>query len=278
MPVEIYIFHPGVGVNRPLDGALRARVDGANVGYLHQIYPEGADRQSFFHGIVLPPLLDTTVNMTVRTVWKQEDAGAGDVILDLGYRNFTPPAPRDVSLTLVGQATKAVPGTVGQEFIQTFTVPTASMASGEEIFFLVKRAGSLGLDSYNGAIALVRVDVEITQVGIEILDEGGSLTKQPKSIDFVGPGVTATEASDAVTVTIPGGGGGGGGGFTYYTGVTPIPDNIQTIFTVPTYSAGNLVVFRNGVIDKGATESSPTTFTLPVPPATGETLCVLYKP
>lgn len=41
---------------------------------------------------------------------------------------------------------------------------------------------------------------------IEVLDEGISLTASVASIDFVGSGVTATTAGDAVTVTIPGGG------------------------------------------------------------------------
>ena len=39
-----------------------------------------------------------------------------------------------------------------------------------------------------------------------ILDEGILLTATPKSIDFVGAGVTATNVGDDVTVTIPGGG------------------------------------------------------------------------
>lgn len=44
---------------------------------------------------------------------------------------------------------------------------------------------------------------------IDIMDEGGSLTATPTSIDFVGAGVTATTSGDDVTVTIPGGGSGG---------------------------------------------------------------------
>jgi len=40
--------------------------------------------------------------------------------------------------------------------------------------------------------------------GIQIIDEGVSLTTDVSSIDFVGDGVTATNAGDAVTVTIPG--------------------------------------------------------------------------
>lgn len=38
-----------------------------------------------------------------------------------------------------------------------------------------------------------------------VRDEGSTLTAAPTSIDFVGPGVTATAAGDDVTVTIPGG-------------------------------------------------------------------------
>jgi hypothetical protein len=39
--------------------------------------------------------------------------------------------------------------------------------------------------------------------GVEILDEGTSLTKAVTSINFTGAGVTATNTGDAVTVTIP---------------------------------------------------------------------------
>lgn len=51
--------------------------------------------------------------------------------------------------------------------------------------------------------------VQIGSVAIESQDEGGSLTTETTTFNFVGAGVTPTEASGVVTVTIPGGGGGG---------------------------------------------------------------------
>jgi hypothetical protein len=42
---------------------------------------------------------------------------------------------------------------------------------------------------------------------ITVKDEGSTLTSSPTSLDFVGGGVTATNSSGAVTVTIPTGGG-----------------------------------------------------------------------
>lgn len=59
-------------------------------------------------------------------------------------------------------------------------------------------------------------DVEISSTGggggaaIQFQDEGVNLgNNQADTVDFVGPGVTATRALDKITVTIPGGGGGG---------------------------------------------------------------------
>lgn len=49
--------------------------------------------------------------------------------------------------------------------------------------------------------------VQIGSVAIESQDEGGSLTTETTTFNFVGAGVTATESLGVVTVTIPGGGG-----------------------------------------------------------------------
>lgn len=54
----------------------------------------------------------------------------------------------------------------------------------------------------------------VVEGSVAIKDEGNQLTATTSSIDFVGDGVTVTNAGSAVTVTISGtsGGGGGGGG------------------------------------------------------------------
>jgi hypothetical protein len=50
-------------------------------------------------------------------------------------------------------------------------------------------------------------DITCTVGQMEFLNEGVSLTNEPISVDFVGPGVTATELNGALTVTISGSGG-----------------------------------------------------------------------
>jgi hypothetical protein len=59
------------------------------------------------------------------------------------------------------------------------------------------------------------VDTQIAGVtagtNLTIKDEGTTLTAAPTSINFVGSGVTATNTSNAITVTVPGASGGGGG-------------------------------------------------------------------
>lgn len=49
--------------------------------------------------------------------------------------------------------------------------------------------------------------IQIGSVSIESQDEGGTLTSATTTFNFVGAGVTATEASGIVTITVPGGGG-----------------------------------------------------------------------
>jgi hypothetical protein len=76
-----------------------------------------------------------------------------------------------------------------------------------------------------------------------VSDEGTLLTSGVTSFNFTGSGVTATAATNAVTVNIPGG---GGGGLTYSrTSFTATAG--QTTFTV-TYTAANVEVFVNGVL------------------------------
>jgi hypothetical protein len=67
-----------------------------------------------------------------------------------------------------------------------------------------------------------------------ILDEGILLTETPKSIDFVGAGVTATTVGDDVTVTIP-----GGTGVSDHAALT----NLGWLVSAHTGTAGSLAAF-----------------------------------
>jgi hypothetical protein len=77
---------------------------------------------------------------------------------------------------------------------------------------------------------------------IAVYDEGTLLTSGVTSFNFTGAGVTATAATNAVTVNIPG----GGGGLTYSrTSFTATAG--QTTFTV-TYTVANVQVYVNGIL------------------------------
>jgi hypothetical protein len=77
---------------------------------------------------------------------------------------------------------------------------------------------------------------------ISVSDEGTLLTSSVTSFNFTGSGVTATAATNAVTVNIPG----GGGGLTYSrTSFTATAG--QTTFTV-TYTVANVQVYVNGIL------------------------------
>jgi hypothetical protein len=81
-----------------------------------------------------------------------------------------------------------------------------------------------------------------TGTNISVSDEGTLLTSGVTSFNFTGSGVTATAATNAVTVNIPG----GGGGLTYSrTSFTATAG--QTTFTV-TYTVANVEVFVNGIL------------------------------
>ncbi len=276
MAVEIYVFHPGAGVNRPSDGPLRAQVDTSNVAYIHQLYPEGFDKQSFFQGVVLPPKLDITTNITAKVTFRQETAGSGNVRLDLAYRAFPPPAVRDAALTNVGAVVLAVPGTLGQEFTQTFSIPTGSMVPDQELFLSVLRLGSHVTDTYVGDLALLRLELNITLNDIEVFDEATSLTKKLDSIKFVGPNVTASNLGGAVTVTVTGS---SGGGHLVADVKAQINGSVNT-FNVPNFQPGTVFVFRNGVQEKPSTvtEIGINQVQLSVIPAITEEVYVWYVP
>lgn len=248
MPVEIYVLHAGVGQNRAVDGPSLKKREGSNFAFIEQSFPAGVLKSSFFQGIIVPPNLDTFQDVEVRTVWRQIDAGLGDVVLDVGYRTITPPDNRDsavltqVSFPLAG-VPKTLTGVVGEEIEHTFLIAGTSFASGEEMLLSVRRAANDVLDTFLGAIGLVLIELRFTQTSA-----------------------------------------GGGGGF-LYENITGQVDGITNTFTVPSYTMGanNLRVFRNGVMEDPATvtQVDPTTIQLSVVPAllpTPEYLDVHYLP
>jgi hypothetical protein len=122
-----------------------------------------------------------------------------------------------------------------------------------EVFVLV--------DETDGAAVWVSVTGGGTAV--EVLDEGGSLTAALASIDFVGAGVTATNAGGDVTVTIP-----GGAGLDWFNvedygavhdGTTDDTSAIQDAIDACMTAGGGWVYFPNGIYAvEGALQSTST--------------------
>jgi tartrate dehydratase beta subunit/fumarate hydratase class I family protein len=101
-----------------------------------------------------------------------------------------------ISPTVAGTITSTAPSTVGQFVKPVFIADTTT----------------------SGYVFNMRGNEVVAAVGIEALDEGGSLTTAITSIDWVGAGVTATNSAGDVTVTIP-------GGTSTFTGLTDTPAN-----------------------------------------------------
>jgi len=159
---EIYVFHPGAGVNRASDGSLRTQEDGANTAYLQQRYVNGVNKRSFFQGAVVPPNSDSALDTTIKVIFRQISAGSGNIYVDVGFNNFNPPTNRDSPLTSIGPQAITMPGTVGQEVSKAFTITAGTLSSLEElIFYVERRGGDLVNDSFLGEVSLVRFDIQI---------------------------------------------------------------------------------------------------------------------
>jgi hypothetical protein len=104
-----------------------------------------------------------------------------------------------------------------------------------------------------------------------VSDEGTLLTSGVTSFNFVGSGVTATAATNAVTVTIPGGSGGG-----TYTRTTFTATAGQTSFTA-SYTVGYVQVYLNGILLNSAdyTATTGTTVVLAAAAASGDIVDVI---
>lgn len=164
MATELYVIHPGAGLNRTSDGASYRKQDGTNISYGEQRFAK-ADRTCFFHGIAVPPDLDTGGNVTIRTLWRQVDAGASaDLYINVSYLNITPPTDRDDSaLTGIGAQTVTLTGTVGEEVARTFTLAASGLTAGEELLLSVSRIGTNGSDTFGGTASLVSIEVRFPQ-------------------------------------------------------------------------------------------------------------------
>jgi hypothetical protein len=104
-----------------------------------------------------------------------------------------------------------------------------------------------------------------------VSDEGTLLTSGVTSFNFTGAGVTATAATNAVTVNIPGGSGGG-----TYTRTTFTATAGQTSFTA-SYTVGYVQVYVNGILLNSAdyTATTGTTVVLASAAAAGDIVDVI---
>jgi hypothetical protein len=102
-----------------------------------------------------------------------------------------------------------------------------------------------------------------------VSDEGTLLTSGVTSFNFTGAGVTATAATNAVTVNIPGGGG-------TYTRTTFTATAGQTSFTA-SYTVGYVQVYLNGVLLNSAdyTATTGTTVVLALGASSGDLVDVI---
>jgi hypothetical protein len=137
--------------------------------------------------------------------------------------------------------------------------------SGTYTSWNVETAGNVGATGPTGATGPAG-----TGANISVSDEGSLLTSGVTSFNFTGSGVTASAATNAVTVNIPGGGSGvtvtgtpASGQLTSWTGAT----SIQGITSLNIDSNGNLKIgagnFQSGnyVLYTSTTNATPSVLT-----------------
>ena len=111
------------------------------------------------------------------------------------------------SVTFVGKNFPAYGSYINNNFLRLLENSAKTTAPAVPV------KGQIWYDSTNNLVKVYNGTAWLT-VGpnaastITVKDEGTNLTTALASIDFVGAGVTATNSSGAITVTIPGGGGG----------------------------------------------------------------------
>jgi len=135
--------------------------------------------------------------------------------------------------------------------------------SGTYTSWNVVAAGNVGATGPTGPTG--------TGTNISVSDEGTLLTSGVTSFNFVGTGVTATAATNAVTVTIPGGSSSGS-----YTRTTITATAGQTSFTA-TYTVNYVEVYINGVLlnPTDYTATSGTAVVLATAAASGDLVDVI---
>jgi len=207
MPTEIYVMHPGVGQSRSSDPANRVTKDGDEFAWLEQEFPVGAERQSFFQGVVIPPQIDTALNTTVVLTFRQAStAPSGDIYVDFLHREISDGDDRDsTALTSVGPQALTMTGVEGEEKEVSFSLPQSAFTEGDEFLMSVMRKGDdLVNDTFGGLAALVRIAIYF-----ELLPDAGELYINPNPLtqahgglpvgwNFPAPGHTIKQMFDLI--------------------------------------------------------------------------------
>ena len=206
MATEIYVLHPAVGQSRSADPASLVTKDETNFAWLEQQFPDGAERQTFFQDMVIPPAIDATKDLTVTATFRQVTAAVSDdALIDILYRAIGDGDNRDsAGLTPIGSAAVTMTGTIGDEKEVSFTLSQAGLTSGDELLLSVMRKGNAVGDDFLGTIALVRLVIsfellpsaDALYVNTNPLYDGhGGL---PVGWDFPAPGHTIKQMFDLI--------------------------------------------------------------------------------
>lgn len=121
--------------------------------------------------------------------------------------------------------------------------------SGSTIFI-----GGTPVSIEGGQLAVNGVPVSVASAEIAVLDEGVSLTSAISSINFVGSGVTTTNAGSAITVTVSGGGG-DTGNVTFSTTTIDTTDSSAITFTPAVIFNSDITIENELFVSNSATVS-----------------------
>ena len=160
---KLFVFHPASASSLTVDGSLSLKREGSNFAWWEQQFEPSVDQRCFFENNVVPTAINTTVNLTVSIILKQLITDVANIVLRVGYRQLNPAANEDrdsVALTQLPLQIIPLPGTAGQEFIVTFTIPAGSLVAGRELLLSVTRLGTNVNDTHLQPISIVRVDVD----------------------------------------------------------------------------------------------------------------------
>jgi hypothetical protein len=107
--------------------------------------------------------------------------------------------------------------------------------------------GAASYTLYGGESVMIRMETSTTWEILSsyinpVIQANGANLARPKTINFTGAGVTATNSSGNITVNIPGGGGGGGSSTTWVTIASDYATTVESPLTAPLYQAVPLFV------------------------------------